>query len=95
MHHSTLISSVAVAASIAASAALDNGKGFLPGLGWNSDYCVGCAGQATLGGFQNDEFIRHIADYMNASGMLALGYSYVNMDASWNLPTRAANGATY
>jgi alpha-galactosidase len=29
---------------------------------------------------------------MNASGLLALGYRYVNMDASWNLPTRDANG---
>ena len=76
----------------ALATALNNGKGYLPGLGWNSDYCVGCAGEGKVGGFQNDGFIRHIADFINASGMQALGYSYVNMDASWNLPTRDAKG---
>ena len=81
-----------------------------------ADYCVGCSG-GELGGFQNDAFVRHIADYLNSSGLQvgyaslgnliganarnpsdlpglsqALGYRYVNMDASWNLPTRDANG---
>ena len=72
--------------------ALDNGVGYLPGLGWNSDYCTTCTSSNSVGGFQNDDFIRHIADFMNSSGMQALGYRYVNLDASWNLNSRDANG---
>ena len=43
-------------------------------------------------GFQNEGFIKHIADTLNASGLQALGYTAVNMDSLWNLPTRDAAG---
>jgi alpha-galactosidase len=96
----------------AAAFAIDNGLGKVPGIGWNSDYCMNCkGGDASLGGlreestkesghlppqplrgFQNDAYIRSIAQFMNQSGLQAMGYKYVNMDASWNLPTRDANG---
>ena len=80
---------------------LDNGLGKIPGIGWNSDYCGNCttapfpsavAGRRNVGGFQNDAFIRHIASFMNTSGLQAMGYRYVNMDAGWNLLTRDASG---
>ena len=71
--------------------AIDNGLGSLPGLGWNSDYCTKCEGTG-LGGFENEAFIHHIAAYLNTSGLATLGYRYVNMDASWNLPERNAAG---
>ncbi len=32
----------------ALAAALDNGLGMLPGLGWNSDYCTNCSGPIPL-----------------------------------------------
>lgn len=43
-------------------------------------------------GFENEAFIAHIADFINASGLQALGYEYVNMDSLWDLPDRDANG---
>lgn len=79
--------------------ALDNGLAAKPGLGWNSDYCTECShvdasGHLRAGatGFENEAFIAHIADYINASGLQALGYEYVNMDSLWDLPDRDANG---
>jgi alpha-galactosidase len=79
--------------------AIDNGLGARPGLGWNSDYCTFCTRASkdnklggALTGFQNEAFIKHIATYLNTSGLAALGYTNVNMDSLWNLPTRDANG---
>jgi alpha-galactosidase len=43
-------------------------------------------------GFQNEAFIKHIADFVNSSGLQALGFSNINMDSLWDLPTRDANG---
>ena len=65
----------------------------------NTQYCTDCshvdaAGRLRPGvaGFQNEAFIKHIADFINASGLQALGYTNVNMDSLWDLPTRDANG---
>lgn len=74
------------------SLSLNNGKGFLPALGWNSDYKLNSLG-ASLRGFQNEDYIQHsIVDFLVSSGLRDLGYINVNMDASWNLPTRDASG---
>jgi alpha-galactosidase len=85
--------------AVAAVRAIDNGLAARPGLGWNSDYCTLCshvdgAGRLRPGvsGFQNEAFIKHIADFLNASGLQALGYTNVNMDSLWDLPTRDAGG---
>jgi alpha-galactosidase len=74
----------------AAVYALNNGLGRLPGLGWNSDYCTNCTKSAN--GFQNEAFIEHIADALVSMGFQSLGFRYVNLDASWDLPERDANG---
>jgi alpha-galactosidase len=78
---------------------LDNGLAVRPGIGWNSDYCTACSHVDATGrlrpgvtGFQNEAFIKHIADFVNSSGLQALGYSNINMDSLWDLPTRDANG---
>jgi len=77
---------------------LNNGVGKTPGLGWNSDYCLNCVSynpitmKHELQGYQNEEFIAHIGQFMNTSGMQALGYRYVNMDAGWDLFNRTAEG---
>ena len=70
--------------------ALDNGLGKKPGLGWNSDYCTNCSHGSN--GFQNEAFIKHIADSMVSMGFAKLGFTNVNMDASWDTPTRDENG---
>lgn len=64
---------------------LDNSLGWLPGMGWNSDYCTNCS---RPNGFQNELFVKHIADAMVDLGLAKLGYAYVNMDASWDTPER-------
>lgn len=75
------------------AASIPNGLAGKPGLAWNSDYCLGCGGEGAVGGFQNEEYIKHdIADFLISSNLSKLGYTYVNMDASWNLPSRDANG---
>lgn len=86
---------------LTASHALDNGLAARPGLGWNSDYCTSCVSSSSssadsssypLRGFENEAFIKHIAQYINSSGLQALGYTNVNMDSLWDLPDRDANG---
>jgi alpha-galactosidase len=67
--------------------ALDNGYGATPGMGWNSDYCTRCA-SPQQNGFGGERFVKHIATYLNESSLQAKGYRFVNMDASWDLPTR-------
>ena len=68
--------------------ALDNGYGRTPGMGWNSDYCTNCSGPPGSNGFGGEHFVRHIADFLNSSGLQAKGYRFVNMDASWDTATR-------
>lgn len=88
----------AVAALCARGAlALNNGLGATPGLGWNSDYCLNCASaqrdaSGVIRGFQNDAYVRHIADFLVTSGLAAMGYRYVNMDAAWDTFERDAQG---
>ena len=77
---------------LAGARAIDNGLAARPGLGWNSDYCLACGEAAALGGYQNEAYVRQIADFLKSSGLASLGYTSVNMDASWDLPTRDANG---
>ena len=92
----SLARALALALLCATPQAIDNGLGQTPGLGWNSDYCIGCgSGSApvephTLNGYQNEAYVRSIADFIAASGLSKLGYLYVNMDASWDLPARDA-----
>jgi alpha-galactosidase len=74
------------------SLAIDNGLGKVPGLGWNSDYAQIPSTTARLGGYQNDLYIRGIASFMNTSGLQAMGYKYVNMDAGWNTLSRGPDG---
>lgn len=95
----TALITALTACALIPAAALNNGLASKPGLGWNSDYCTACVHLDAFGrlkpgytGFQNEAFIRHIADYVNASGLQALGYHNINMDSLWNLPTRSPSG---
>lgn len=68
----------------------DAALGRTPPLGWNSwqtcsdDTCIhdGC----------NEQEVKEVALAMQANGMQALGYNYVNLDDCWGGP-RAANGS--
>eukprot|EP01043_Picozoa_sp_COSAG02_P026634 COSAG02_NODE_1540_length_12016_cov_20.828480_4_plen_612_part_00 len=77
------------------TAALDNGLGQRPGMGWNWDYCTNCTpgvsakARSPLSG---EVFVRHIARFLNASGLQSKGYHYVNTDSFWGLPNRSLTG---
>eukprot|EP01116_Phalansterium_solitarium_P001845 TRINITY_DN11668_c0_g1_i1.p1 TRINITY_DN11668_c0_g1~~TRINITY_DN11668_c0_g1_i1.p1 ORF type:complete len:377 (-),score=132.12 TRINITY_DN11668_c0_g1_i1:89-1219(-) len=68
---------------VATVAALDNGLGRRPQMGWNSWNHFACGINETL--------IRHVADDMVGTGLLDAGYEYVNMDDCWAYD-RDANG---
>ena len=85
--------------AVAACLALDNGLGFLPGLGWNSDYCANCSHPSAENGFGGEHFVAAIAKYMHevkqpgaGATLQELGFHYINMDASWDLPERSTDG---
>jgi hypothetical protein len=59
----------------ATSAALDNGAGLLPALGWST--------WNTFGGNVNDALLRESADTMVSSGLRDAGYEYINLDDGW------------
>ena len=94
--HRTMRRIALLCAYAASVQALNNGLGKLPGMGWNSDYCVNCSTSAN--GFQNEVFIKELAFYMHSHVLPCgktfqqLGYNYVNMDASWDLKNRSESG---
>jgi alpha-galactosidase len=60
---------------IAVAAALDNGLGRTPQMGWNSWNHFGCG--------INDALIHSTIDAMVSTGLAAAGYNYVNLDDCW------------
>ena len=54
---------------------LDNGLGRTPQMGWSSWNKFGCKINETL--------IRHTIDALNSSGLIELGYNYINLDDCW------------
>jgi alpha-galactosidase len=61
----------------------DNGLVRTPPMGWNS--------WNRFAGKVNDQDVREMADAMVSSGMKAVGYTYINIDDTWEGP-RDANG---
>ena len=59
---------------IAPAAALDNGLGDRPPLGWNSWNLAGCA--------INETFFRQTVSALAAKGFRDAGYEYVNLDGA-------------
>jgi alpha-galactosidase len=66
------------------AAALDNGVGRTPPMGWNSWNTFGCSINETL--------IHQVADAIVSSGMRDAGYSYVVVDDCWFNPNRDSSG---
>ena len=62
---------------------LDNGLGKTPQMGWNSWNKFGCN--------INDKLIRETIDSLNESGLIQLGYNYINLDDCWQ-SSRDENG---
>jgi hypothetical protein len=59
------------------------GRAETPPMGWNSWNKFGCR--------IDERLIRETADALVASGMLAAGYNYLNIDDCWEARSRAAN----
>ena len=68
-----LPTSAALALLLRAAAALDNGLGRTPGMGWNSDYCSNCSTKYPPGllragaspSVQNEAWVKHMADHVH------------------------------
>ncbi|MEU5538448.1 glycoside hydrolase family 27 protein [Streptomyces sp. NPDC020362] len=71
-------------ASPAPAAALDNGLGLTPQMGWNSWNAYRCN--------IDEDKIKSAADHLEDSGLKDAGYKYVNIDDCWQRPTRDADG---
>ncbi|XP_062198842.1 alpha-galactosidase-like [Phragmites australis] len=71
-------------AAVARRAALENGLGRTPQMGWNSWNHFGCK--------INEEMIRQIADAMVGTGLAKLGYDYINIDDCWAANDRDSQG---
>ncbi|TKW32439.1 hypothetical protein SEVIR_2G168700v4 [Setaria viridis] len=65
-------------------AALENGLGRTPQMGWNSWNHFACN--------INEDIIRQIADAMVDSGLAKLGYDYINIDDCWAAYDRDSQG---
>ncbi|CAD6225531.1 unnamed protein product [Miscanthus lutarioriparius] len=73
--------------TVARRAALENGLGRTPQMGWNS-----------WNHFHrniNEEIIRQIADAMVDTGLAKLGYEYINIDDYWAAYDRDSQGVDY
>ncbi|MEV6011029.1 NPCBM/NEW2 domain-containing protein [Streptomyces sp. NPDC051976] len=84
-----LTAAAAVTAQIATAgpaAAVDNGLALTPQMGFNNWNSTGCGSQF------NEAMVKGIADLFVSSGLKAAGYTYVNMDDCWALPSRDASG---
>ncbi|TVU03338.1 hypothetical protein EJB05_51130 [Eragrostis curvula] len=72
------------AAAMARRAALEDGIGQTPQMGWNSWNHFGCN--------INEQVIRQTADAMVDSGLAKLGYVYINIDDCWAAYDRDSQG---
>ena len=54
---------------------LDNGLGLTPQMGWNTWNKFGCNINETL--------IKETIDFFNKSGLIEVGYKYINLDDCW------------
>ncbi|CAL5090744.1 unnamed protein product [Urochloa decumbens] len=70
--------------AVARRAALENGLGQTPQMGWNSWNHFHCK--------INEEIIREIADAMVDTGLAKLGYQYINIDDCWAAYDRDSQG---
>ncbi len=75
---------LAVVAFIGPAAALNNGLGVTPPMGWNDWNTFGCS--------VSDTVVRGVADAMVTNGMAAAGYTYVNIDDCWSTMARDSSG---
>ncbi|OEL17075.1 Alpha-galactosidase [Dichanthelium oligosanthes] len=71
-------------AAVARRAAVENGLGLTPQMGWNSWNHFQCK--------INEEIIRQIADAMVDIGLAKLGYEYINIDDCWAVYDRDSQG---
>ena len=55
----------------------DNGLGKTPQIGWNSQNKFGCG--------INEQLIIETIDSLNSSGLIELGYNYINLDDCWQI----------
>jgi alpha-galactosidase len=81
-----LVTLVAVLAAPRPAAALENGLARTPPMGFNNWNTTGCSARF------NEAFVLGVADKLVSAGLKDAGYTYVNLDDCWALPSRDGNG---
>ncbi|MFD6529712.1 glycoside hydrolase family 27 protein [Streptomyces sp. NPDC060184] len=87
-----LTSGVAAGVQLAAvaaapdAAAVENGLARTPQMGFNNWNTTGCGAQF------DEAMVKGVADAFVSTGLKAAGYTYVNLDDCWALPSRDASG---
>ena len=74
-----------MALAVSAAVAAPNGLGLTPPMGWNP------YNHMKSTGFKykvNEQTLYDTAAALQSSGLQALGYTYVNLDAGWSLKER-------
>src|ERR1700759_2648788 len=71
----SLVAMVLVLLTVDTASALTNGLALTPPMGFNSFYAYGAGMDETT--------FKGIADEMATNGMLAAGYTYLNLDDGW------------
>lgn len=74
----TLLSTTILLLRLRSAAALDNGVGQLPIMGWGTWNLFGCWGYNWT-----EVDVRQMADALVSSGMKKAGYTYINLDGGW------------
>ena len=69
-------------------AALDNGVGLVPAMGWGTWNLFGCYDNLYA---WTEADVRGVADALVSSGMAAAGYTFVNLDGGWSNGKRNAS----
>ncbi|GJF33631.1 alpha-galactosidase [Kitasatospora sp. NE20-6] len=77
---------IATVAAAPEAAALENGLARTPQMGFNNWNTTGCGSQF------DEAMVKGIADIFVSKGLKAAGYTYVNLDDCWALPSRDAAG---
>ncbi|MFF1920575.1 glycoside hydrolase family 27 protein [Streptomyces sp. NPDC058221] len=77
---------IAAVAAAPEASAVENGLARTPQMGFNNWNTTGCGSQF------NEAMVKGIADLFVSEGLKSAGYTYVNLDDCWALPSRNADG---
>ena len=84
-----VVAAVTLGGSVRLALAENNGLAITPPMGWNPYNCLSSKTAQKEGCWPASETVlRNVASALNRSGLQALGYNRINLDAGWALKER-------